>query len=139
MKDYCDICDKYTEFKKGKMHYEHTIGSVVVEGDVYGYVCSECNEGFVIKDSTEFDKKYVKEYRAYHNGMLSGEEIRRVRESLKKSVREFVQMLQQNGTGYSIDEYKDIEADLLVHSGEMERYVRKIGGLPEWKGYNKLV
>ena len=135
MKDFCTVCDKETEHKKGKKHYSIQIGDITVEGDIYGYICQECYEDVNITDSSEFDRKYTSAYREYHNHMLTGEQIKAVRNSKKMSKTKFVNYLKEQGINYNLDEYQEIENDTRAQSGAMEMTIRTIGGYPEWKGY----
>lgn len=137
MKDYCEVCDEYTEHKKGKIHRIVQIGDITLEGDVYGYVCVKCGDDGIVTDSKEFDRQYAQTYRNYHNGMLSGMQIKAVREEKKMTIKKFVQFLHEHGINYSMDEYEDIENDTLVQDGKLEKFIRELGKLPAWDGYKK--
>ncbi len=135
MKTYCPNCDKETIHKKDHLHHVLHVGNIIMEGDVYGYICQECHADGIITDSSELDKKYTQTYRQYHNGMLTGEQIKKIRTDKKLSILKFVRMLHENGINYDEDEYKEIESNTRTQSGDFEVFVRKFGGFPEWAGY----
>lgn len=65
------------------------------------------------------------------------EQIKAVREEKNLTVNEFVQLLRDNGISYNEKEYEDIENNLKVQNEKFERFIRKLGNLPEWQGYKK--
>ena len=133
---YCPDCQEYTMHEFVSEIQEASVGGKTITGTVVYWKCPQCEDGYNV-DSSDFDWKYTVALREYRNNMLTGSQIKAIREEKKMTVNKFVEYLNENGITYSVDEYNEIENDTLAQSGTLENFMRKIGGLPEWKGYRK--
>ena len=134
-KMFCSDCQEYTMHTLVSEIQEGYIGNNVITGTVIYWKCPECGDGYNV-DSSDLDRKYTVANRLFH-GLLTGEQIKSVREEKNLTVNEFVQLLRDNGISYNEKEYEDIENNLKVQNEKFERFIRKLGNLPEWQGYKK--
>ena len=77
-------------------------------------------------------------YYLVEQGRLTGEQIKGVREGKMMDVPEYVKFLNENGVSYNLEDYQRVENNTKVQNSTLERFVRKIGGFPEWHGYHKI-
>ncbi len=124
-KSACPVCIKgILERRRGKeiFHYK---GESISFDDYVEYACNQCGESIVDNDSMERADKLYNEFKRRVDRLLTGEEIKSVREKLGFTQEEMSELL--GGGKKSFAKY---ENNRICQSRAMDSLIRIVGKYP---------
>lgn len=124
-KDVCPVCGGGTlkkEVIKEKFLYK---GASLTIPDYTVYRCDSCGEATVDKDTLKKSGKKLKEFQCKVDGMLSGEEVKKIRQKIGLTQEEMAEIL-----GGGLKSFARYETSIVCQSRAMDNLLRILDAYP---------
>ncbi len=129
--DMCPICGEGTiKVKRKPEAFEYKGQVLTLELTVYS--CDVCGEAFFDNEEMKKQQKTIKDFQRKIDGLLTSEEIKRIREKYGLSQRELARIL-----GVAEKSIAKYEAGFVAQSKAMDNLLRVIGEFPDALQYLK--
>ena len=92
--DICPICGSGKLTEKAVTETFHYKGKKLAIPDYVIYDCDQCREAFVARDTLSNTEKVIRDFHRQTDGLLTSEEIKAIRKSLKVNQTKFAEQLQ---------------------------------------------